>query len=108
MLETAEITKATKDAWAACINARFTGTFPVDEKGEKPKIARFDREASALMTMRGRYAKLFIHFRVTPDKKWLAKVDPEEVARLEAERDAVEAQDFLLTAVEIALEKLND
>jgi hypothetical protein len=81
------------------MNERFSGTFPVDERGKQPKAPRFDREPMALMTMRHRHPKLFVHFRVSPDKKWLAKVDAAEIEQLEDERDAIERLDYLLTAV---------
>ena len=81
------------------MNDRFTGTFINDAKGKPSKTARHDRKDSALMTMRGRYAKLAIHFRLTMDKKWLKKLDPAEIERLEAERDVLEREDNLLTAV---------
>jgi hypothetical protein len=99
LLETGAVSKATKQEWAHRMNERFSGTFPADDEGKKPKAPRFDREPMALMTMRHRHPKLFVHFRVSPDKKWLAKVDAAEIEQLEDERDAMERLDYLLTAV---------
>lgn len=42
------------------------------------------------------------------DKKWLMKIDAGEIERLEAERDAIEAEDNLLTAVTLARADLSD
>lgn len=96
ILEQATIPSATKEDWARRMNERFTGTTP--EGATEP---RWDRKATALVTMRGRWPKLFVHFRVNPDRKWLAKCDPAEVARLEHERDTMEAVDMLLTAAAV-------
>ncbi len=99
LLERSEVSGSTKADWARQINDHFRGKFPLDAKGNPVKQARFDRKDSALMTMRGRFAKLAIHFRLILDKKWLSKLDPAEVQRLEAERDELENADHLLTAV---------
>ncbi|KAJ9616407.1 hypothetical protein H2200_000125 [Cladophialophora chaetospira] len=99
LLEKGEVLTSTKKDWARQMNERFTGTFPRDTTGRIPKNARHDRKETALMTMRGRYAKLAVHFRIKMDQKWLKRIDPAEIARLEAERDALESEDNLLTAV---------
>ena len=93
LLETSSIQTKTKSDWAAAISQRFTGTMQ-----EGSNIPRRDRNPAAIMTMRGRFPRLFIHFRVNPDKKWLARVNEEELSRLEDERDAAEGVDLLLTA----------
>ena len=96
LLETSDVLATTKSDWEKRMNVRFTGT--VANGSTEP---RRDRKAAAIMTMRGRYARLFVHFRANADKKWRARVDPAEIARLERERDAMEAIDLLLTAGEV-------
>ena len=93
LLETTEITITVKRDWTRRMNERFTGTTPQGAKGP-----RWDRNFTAIMTQRSRIPRLHVHFRVNPDKKWLKKADPAELARLEAERDAMENIDLLLTA----------
>ena len=96
ILEKNVIRLATKRDWIRRFNERFTDTTPAG--ATEP---RRDRNLAAIMTHRGRYARLAIHFRVNPDKKWLAKVDPEERERLEAERRAFERADLILTIAEV-------
>ena len=95
LLENGAILTITKENWAKRMSEKFTGTIPAGAKTNEP---RRERKSAAIMTMRGRSPRLFIHFRVNPDKKWLARLSAEEIARLERERDEMENIDMLLTA----------
>lgn len=109
LLAVSEVSASTKADWAHQMNDHFRGTFPLDAKGNPVKEARVDRKDSALMTMRGRFAKLAIHFRLNLDKKWLAKLDPAEVQRLEDERDELENVDvFMMAVAQAAAEASSD